>query len=477
MGWWRAEGNGLDQVAGNNGSPHNGVGYTNGEVGQAWKFNGTNSYVEVPDSPALRLPSQLTIEFWVKRQQGDWPTEYLISKGGDWTRGGLNYGAGIDHPGLGNRLSFFFAGGTRGAGSITDVNWHHCAIVARHGDVDPTFYLDGVVQPVMHREGASTINLYPSTEPLRIGAQVDPISGWYYYSKAIVDELGIYNRTLAAAEIQAIYNAGSSGKCVVATPPSITSQPASQTVIVGDNAAFGVLATGTQPLRYQWNFNGSSLPGATRSSLALTNVQLSQAGTYTVLVTNLAGSVLSSNAVLMVTLPPPCVTPPAGLVGWWRGESNAFDQVGSNNGTPVGNTTYGAGRVGRAFVFGGADGTGVRLGNPAALQLQDLTIEAWIRRASASQVTRGYYDGGDFLAYGSWGIRLCHVCQRESDLWEVLRERGEEHSGSGRGHQLAPCGGEQVRQHGGLSMWTAWLIPLPLTLRPLPLPPPQRLEC
>ena len=403
VGWWRGEGDVLDQVGGNNGSLHNGVGYTSGEVGQAFRFNGTNSYVEVPDSPALRLPNQLTIEFWVKRQQGDWPAEYLLNKGGDWTRGGLNYGAGIDHPGLNNRLSFFFAGGTRGAGSITDLSWHHCAIVARQGDVDPTFYLDGVVQPVMHREGASTINLYPSTEPLYIGAQVDPISGWYYYSKAIVDELSIYNRALAAAEIQAIYNAGSSGKCVVNTPPTITSQPANQTVIAGDNAAFGVLATGTQPLSYQWNLNGSSLLGATNSSLALTNVQLSQAGSYTVLVTNLAGSVLSSNAVLTVNLPPPCAPPPAGLVGWWRGEGNAFDQLGTNNGTPAGNTTYGVGRVGRAFVLGGANGDGVTLGNPSGLQLQDLTIEAWIRRASASQVTRGYYDGGDFLAYGSGG--------------------------------------------------------------------------
>ena len=222
VSWWRAESNALDEVGGNNGIPHNGVGFATGRVGQAFSFNGTNSYVEVPDSPALRLTNQLTIEFWVKRQQGDWPTEYLLNKGGDWTRGALNYGAGIDHPGLNNRLSFLFAGGTRGAGSITDLNWHHCAIVARQGDVDPTFYLDGVPQPVMHREGASTINLYPSTEPLHIGAQVDPISGWNYYSKAIVDELSIYNRALTAAEIQAIYNAGSSGKCV---PPPLCAAP------------------------------------------------------------------------------------------------------------------------------------------------------------------------------------------------------------------------------------------------------------
>jgi len=53
---------------------------------------------------------------------------------------------------------------------------------------------------------------YASTAALDIGAQVDPASGWLFYSEALVDELSIYNRVLALAEIQAIYNAGSAGK-------------------------------------------------------------------------------------------------------------------------------------------------------------------------------------------------------------------------------------------------------------------------
>ena len=121
--------------------------------------------------------------------------------------------------------------------------------------------------------------------------------------------------------------------------------------------------------------------------LTLTNVQPAQAGSYSLRVTNAFGSVLSSNALLTVILPPSCATAPSGLVGWWRSEGNAFDQRGVNNGALSGNVTYGTGRVGTAFAFGGANGDGVMLGNPAGLQLQDLTIEAWIRRASTSQVT------------------------------------------------------------------------------------------
>ena len=130
--------------------------------------------MEVPDSPALRLTNQLTIEFWVKRQQLDWPTDYLLNKGGDWTHGALNYGIAFGGPQYNYTLHFLFAGGNRGGTGVPDLGWHHCAIVARMGDADPTFYMDGVAQPVTYRTGASTIDLYPSTQPLRIGAQLDP---------------------------------------------------------------------------------------------------------------------------------------------------------------------------------------------------------------------------------------------------------------------------------------------------------------
>jgi hypothetical protein len=211
VSWWRGEGNALDQVGGNNGVLLNGVGFDAGAVGQAFRFNGTDSYVEVPDSPALRLTNQVTIEFWVKRQDLQ-KEDYIINKGGDYTRGALNYGVTITQPQWGSKLAFTFAGGARHSLSITDLNWHHCAVTARNGDVDPSFYVDGVQQPVTLRQGASTINLYASTAALDIGAQVDPASGWLFYSEALVDELSIYNRVLALAEIQAIYNAGSAGK-------------------------------------------------------------------------------------------------------------------------------------------------------------------------------------------------------------------------------------------------------------------------
>ena len=69
----------------------------------------------------------------------------------------------------------------------------------------------------------------------------------------------------------------------------------------GSNSTFTVTATGTAPLAYQWRFNASPIAGATQSSYTRTNVQAGDIGNYSVLITNLASSLVSSNAALNVT--------------------------------------------------------------------------------------------------------------------------------------------------------------------------------
>ena len=216
VAWWRADGNAADIAGGNNGAIHSGVEFTSGKINQSFIFDGIGSYVEVPHSPALVLMGELTIEFWVKRQE-PFGSDYIINKGGDWTGGVLNYGVAIAPPEYGNILHFTFAGGNRGTIGIADLNWHHCAVVARNGDSSVSFYIDGVPHPTTHFEGAETVNLYPSTQPLYIGAQLDPIAN--YFSKTLIDELGIYSRALSAGEIALIYDASIAGKCADALLP------------------------------------------------------------------------------------------------------------------------------------------------------------------------------------------------------------------------------------------------------------------
>jgi hypothetical protein len=88
-------------------------------------------------------------------------------------------------------------------------------------------------------------------------------------------------------------------------PPSISEQPQSRTNQAGTDASFAVTASGTPPLTYQWRFNGSNLEGATTNTLTLSGVQSTNAGSYDVVVTNLAGGTTSTLATLSVTLPSP----------------------------------------------------------------------------------------------------------------------------------------------------------------------------
>jgi len=97
------------------------------------------------------------------------------------------------------------------------------------------------------------------------------------------------------------YVVSSVATLVVLVPPSITTQPLSQTGNVGGYITFSVTASGTSPLNYQWYFNTTTaLSGATAAILTLTNLQTTNAGNYTVTVANSAGAVTSAVAALTV---------------------------------------------------------------------------------------------------------------------------------------------------------------------------------
>ncbi len=86
----------------------------------------------------------------------------------------------------------------------------------------------------------------------------------------------------------------------IVVPLLITEQPQSQTVAQGSNATFTVSASGPGTLGYQWRFNGTNISGATSTNYTLTNCQQTNAGYYSVVVTNATASASSVNALLTV---------------------------------------------------------------------------------------------------------------------------------------------------------------------------------
>ena len=80
-----------------------------------------------------------------------------------------------------------------------------------------------------------------------------------------------------------------------ANAPVILAHPVSQVVSPGGNAGFSVIAGGSAPLAFQWRFNDTDIPGATSDSYFLSGVTTNQEGGYRVLVSNAAGTALSSS--------------------------------------------------------------------------------------------------------------------------------------------------------------------------------------
>lgn len=87
----------------------------------------------------------------------------------------------------------------------------------------------------------------------------------------------------------------------LAGPPVITSQPLSQTVAPGSSVQFTVTAGGVPDPTYQWYVNGSAFSGATTNTLSFANARSSDAGDYTVVVTNALGAVTSNAVTLTVS--------------------------------------------------------------------------------------------------------------------------------------------------------------------------------
>jgi len=84
------------------------------------------------------------------------------------------------------------------------------------------------------------------------------------------------------------------------TPPIITEQPSSQTVVVGDGAAFNVNATGESPFAYQWFKDNTEIVGATGNTHIIQTSTLTDAGDYKATVTNISGTTTSDTATLTV---------------------------------------------------------------------------------------------------------------------------------------------------------------------------------
>ncbi len=365
VGWWRADGNGNDSSGGGHTGTLNGGSYDTGKFGQAFKFAGNGNTFFVPDSNDFNLTNSLSVGAWIYPTANSW---HVVER----ARSGLApYSFGLDNAG-----HFWFVIDSGGSGQaelrapIAYNQWKQVTATLDGSTGEVRLYFDGVL--VTNRfTSVRPANLTPSGST-GLGIGNTPFFGGFPFI-GLIDEVVLYSRALSPAEVQSL----------AATPPSapgITIPPTNQTVSVGGSAFFGVSATGTAPLAYQWTFNGTNMAGATNSRLVLTNVQLPDSGSYIVQITNGVGSTSSAPAILtVVTQAGPYSVPMTGLVGWWRGEGNGNDSSGNGHtGTLQNGGGYDVGKFGQSFSF---LGNANRLVVPDANDLNltnSFSIGAWI---------------------------------------------------------------------------------------------------
>lgn len=138
---------------------------------------------------------------------------------------------------------------------------------------------------------------------------------------------------------------------LVYLPPTITTQPANQTVVAGSTATISVVAVGDPTPTYQWRRNGLNVFNATGATLTLGNVAFDGGGVFTVLVSNPGGSVTSNPATLTVNPVAPVINSPTAVTAilgrsfLFQVSSTATSATYAATGLPAGlliNTTSGA---------------------------------------------------------------------------------------------------------------------------------------
>jgi hypothetical protein len=239
VAWWRGEWNTADYGGTNDAVFEGAVGYGPGEVGEAFLFDGETSYLQVPNSPLWALgTNDFSIEFWANFAQlygslpgGDGSVGFIGQDEGPGARNKWFFGFG------GQELYFYFNAPALGphlvapaAVSIVSNQWYHLAVTRESGVF--RIYNNGVQVSVETNSLAVPL----VSAPLTIG-QVDG-----FYMSGLLDEVSVYNRALGAGEIQAIYQAGSQGKCGLESVPAIRLQAQ-----LGPGGKVTILITGGQP--------------------------------------------------------------------------------------------------------------------------------------------------------------------------------------------------------------------------------------
>jgi hypothetical protein len=174
---------------------------TIGKIGQALKFNGTSSYISVPNSSFVS-PASITISFWFKQPSLDASTIMgLVNK----DVGSIGPPYALQIAANSRALTFLVTNSANAAFTISSSNltlgvWHHAVGIFNSATQTMTLYIDGA----QASSGAAS-DIGATSGNLNIGQQK---AGFSRYFNGTLDDVRIYNRALSATEVALLYAAG-----------------------------------------------------------------------------------------------------------------------------------------------------------------------------------------------------------------------------------------------------------------------------
>ncbi|GDY22711.1 hypothetical protein LBMAG56_40580 [Verrucomicrobiota bacterium] len=296
VAYYPFNGNAVDALgAGNSGAVVGATPTVNrfGQGNAAYSFNGTNNYITFGKNESVYPNTTLTWSAWFR--QSGYSDNPIILWDDDSQTGGERY---LALGPLGDTNSMVFnaddplagPGGFAAGGLALGSGWNHVVFTA--DAASQNLYLNGTLvastnAPLPDHSGRSYLSL---------GSGQDGSVGYFNGS---IDDLRIFNRALSAGEVASLYATEA-----LITPPRVLQPPLDQVAFVGATATFSVSASGSAPLTYLWQKDGQPLSLQITNTLYLTNVTLADVGAYAVGITNTAGGILSSQAMLTVWTPP-----------------------------------------------------------------------------------------------------------------------------------------------------------------------------
>ena len=348
---------------GYNGTVYGATWNPNGKVNGCLTFNGVNNYVQIPNP----VSNDFSIVFWVKTSQTVGTGQWYNGAGlvdGTYLGGANDFGTAL----AGNKLAFGVGNPDTtilSTSPINDGNWHQCVATRVQSTGVISLYVDGTLQAT----GTGNTNTLNASSSVTFGRIA---SGGGYFNGSL-DEIEIFNRALGNNEVSALYDNGAFPQ----TSPTILLPPVSQTLFTGGTASFSAQAIGGN-LNYQWYFGSAPIPSQINNTLILTNVTSTNAGSYSIVVSNTAGSVTNAVTLTVATSPTSFL-----LLHRYSFVGDASDSVGGANGTIVAPNGGGAATINHGLSLPGsttpAFGYSGYVSLPSGLltATTNLTVECW----------------------------------------------------------------------------------------------------